>query len=131
MARIEKRDIIPIIILMVIGVRGVDTISIAEIKRSISTVVNRVAFGRERIILTSRGRPKAALVSIEDLQNLEALEKMSSLPSSRTQRKASLVMVQAVREMTLARRSGIPFSDVAEDLSRLREERDLELTDLH
>jgi len=131
LARVEKRDIILTIILMVIGVKGVDTISIAEIKRSISTVVNRVAFGRERIILTSRGRPKAALVSIEDLQNLEALEKMSSLPSSRTQRKASLVMVQAVREMTLARRSGIPFSDVAEDLSRLREERDLELTDLH
>jgi prevent-host-death family protein len=123
-------DIIPIIILMVIGVKGVDTISIAEIKHSISTVVNRVAFGRERIILTSRGRPKAALVSIEDLQNLEALERMPPFPS-RAQRKATLVMAQAVREMTLARRSGIPFSDVAEDLSRLREERDLELADLH
>ena len=66
-----------------------DTVSIAEVKRSISTIVNRVAFGRERIILTSRGRPKAALVSIDDLQKLETLETTSS-PPSRAQRKAAL-----------------------------------------
>jgi prevent-host-death family protein len=107
-----------------------DTVSIAEVKRSISTIVNRVAFGRERIVLTSRGRPKAALVSIEDLQKLETLEATSS-PPSRAQRKAALAMAQAVREMTLARRGGVPFSDVAEDLRRLREERDLELASLH
>ena len=106
-----------------------DTVGIAEIKRSISTIVNRVAYGRERIILTSRGRPKAALVSIEDLQKLEALEGTTSSPS-RTQRKAALGMAQAVREMTLARRGGVPFSDVAEDLHRLREERDRELAGL-
>ncbi len=104
-----------------------DSIGIAEIKRSISTIINRVTFGRERIILTSRGKPKAALVSIEDLQKLEAMEKTYT-PPSRAQRKAALAMAQAVREMTLARRGGIPFSNVAEDLRKLREERDLELT---
>jgi len=41
-------------------------VSIVEVKRSISAIVNRAAFGRERVILTSRGKPKAALVSIED-----------------------------------------------------------------
>jgi prevent-host-death family protein len=106
-----------------------NTISIAEIKRSISTIVNRVAFGRERIILTSRGKPKAALVSIEDLEKLEALEGIASL-APRAQRKAALAMAQAVREITVARR-GEPFADVAEDLRKLREERDLELTSLH
>ena len=105
------------------------TVGIAEIKRSISTIVNRVAFGRERIVLTSRGRPKAALVSIEDLQKLESLEK-TTFPPSRAQQKAALAMAQAVREMTLARRGGVPFSDVADDLRRLREERDLELAGL-
>jgi len=89
-----------------------------------------VAFGRERIVLTSRGKPKAALVSIEDLQKLEMLEKTTS-PPPRAQRKAALAMAQAVREMTLARRSDVPFSDVAEDLRRLREERDLELAGVH
>ena len=107
-----------------------DTVGIAEIKRNISTIVNRVAFGRQRIILTSRGRPKAALVSIEDLQKLESLDRTTSLPS-RAQQKAALAMAQAVRAMTLTRRGGIPFPDVTEDLYRLREERDLELTGLH
>jgi len=68
-----------------------NTVGIAEIKRSISTIVNRVAFGRERIVLTLRGRPKAALVSIEDLQKLEALDGITSFPS-RAQRKAALAM---------------------------------------
>ena len=105
------------------------TVGIAEIKRSISTIVNRVAFGRERIVLTSRGKPKAALVSIEDLQKLEMIDRTTSSPSQ-AQRKAALAMAQAVREMTLARRGGVPFSDVDEDLRRLREERDLELSGL-
>ena len=107
-----------------------ETVGIAEVKRSVSTIVNRVAFGRERIILTSRGKPKAALVSIEDLQKLKMLESTTA-PPSRAQRKVALAMAQAVREMTLARRGGVPFSDVAEDLRELREERDLELTGLH
>ena len=105
------------------------TVGIVEIKRSISTLVNRVAFGRERVILTSRGKPKAALLSIEDLQKLETLERITASPS-RAQRKAALAMAQAVREMTLARRGGVPFSDVAEDLRGLREERDRELAGL-
>jgi len=104
------------------------TVGIAEIKRSISTLVNRVAFGQERVILTSRGRPKAALLSLEDLRKLEALEQTTA--PSRAQRKAALAMAQAVREMTLARRGGVPFSDVAEDLCGLREERDRELAGL-
>jgi prevent-host-death family protein len=107
-----------------------ETMGIAEIKRNISTIVNRVAFGRERIILTSRGKPKAAVVSIEDLQKLKMLEATTS-SSSRAQRKAALAMAQAVREMTLARRGGVPFSDVAEDVRKLREERDLELAGLY
>ena len=106
------------------------SVGIAEIKRSISSLINRVTFGRERIVLTSRGKPKAALVSIEDLKKLEAAENVS-LHASRAQRKAALAMAQVVREMTLVRRGGVSFSDVAEDLHRLREERDIELTGLH
>jgi prevent-host-death family protein len=126
---IGNEGIIPIIIIIVSGGGYMSTVGIAEIKRNISTIVNRVAFGRERIVLTSRGRPKAALVSIEDLQKLETLESAAS-PPSRAQRKAALAMAQAVREMTLVRRDGVPFPDVAEDLHRLREERDLELAGL-
>ena len=104
-------------------------VGIAEMKRDISAIVNRVAFGRERIILASRGKPKAALVSVQDLEKLESWEKTIS-PPSRAQQKAALSLAQAVREMTLVRRGGVPFSDVADDLRNLREERDLELAGL-
>ena len=46
-------------------------VSIERAKRDISELVNRVAYGGERIVLTSRGRPKAAIVSIEDYEHLE------------------------------------------------------------
>lgn len=47
-------------------------ISIAEAKKVFSSLVNRVVYGKERVILLSRGKPKAALVSIEDLKILES-----------------------------------------------------------
>ncbi len=46
-------------------------VSIGTVKRDISKLVNQVAYGGESIVLTSRGKPKAALVSIEDLQRLQ------------------------------------------------------------
>ena len=45
-------------------------VSIGQVKRDISELVNRVAYGGERIVLTSRNKPKAVLVSIEDYQRL-------------------------------------------------------------
>jgi prevent-host-death family protein len=43
-------------------------VSIGQVKRDISELVNRVAYAGERIVLTSRGKPKAALVSVEDYE---------------------------------------------------------------
>lgn len=48
-------------------------VPIGQVKRDISEMVNRVAYGNERIVLTSRGKPKAALVSMQDYQVLESL----------------------------------------------------------
>jgi prevent-host-death family protein len=50
---------------------GETRVSIGRVKRDISDLVNRVAYGGERIVLTSRGKPKAALVSVEDYERLE------------------------------------------------------------
>ena len=54
-------------------------VSIGRVKRDISDLVNRVAYGRERIVLTSRGKPKAAIVSMDDLECLEQEEIGKSL----------------------------------------------------
>jgi len=37
-----------------------------RVKRDISELVNRVAFGGEHIVLTSRGNPKAVLIGLDD-----------------------------------------------------------------
>ena len=45
-------------------------VAIGQAKRDISELVNRVACGSERVILTSRGKPIAALVSMADYERL-------------------------------------------------------------
>lgn len=47
-------------------------VSIGLVKRDISELVNRVAYGREQVVLTSRGKPKAVLISVEDYERLRA-----------------------------------------------------------
>ncbi len=54
-------------------------ISIGRVKRDISELVNRVAYGGERIVLTSRGKPKAVLVSLEDYEMLNQLSTNANL----------------------------------------------------
>ena len=95
-------------------------VSIGQVKREISELVNRVAFGGERIILTSRGKPKAALVSIEDLQALDHTSQ------EKARRIAALARAQALGERIRAER---PAHDVdsVELLRQLREGRTDEL----
>lgn len=49
-------------------------VSISEMKNALSEILNRVAYGKERIIVASRGKPKAAVISVTDLERLEDLE---------------------------------------------------------
>jgi len=86
-------------------------------------LVNRVAFGGERIILTSRGKPKAALISIEDLQVLE------QAGQEKARRMAALERAQALGERIRAER---PAHDVdsVDVLHQLREGRTDELLGL-
>ncbi|MBI2875974.1 MAG: type II toxin-antitoxin system Phd/YefM family antitoxin [Candidatus Tectomicrobia bacterium] len=99
-------------------------IGIAEAKNALSTIVNRVAFGRERIILESRGKPKAAVISIEDLQRLESWEPEITSTAARM---SALAEARAVRQ-AIAARQGAPDSEsVVDTLHRLREERTLAL----
>ena len=53
----------------------------------LSDLINRAAYGQERIILTRRGKPVAALVPVEDVQWLEDIENESDLAAAREARK--------------------------------------------
>jgi prevent-host-death family protein len=45
-------------------------VSIGQVNRDISELLNRVCYAGECIILTSRGKPKAALINLEDYERL-------------------------------------------------------------
>lgn len=45
-----------------------------EARDNFSEVINRASFGKERIVLTRRGKDLAAVVPVEDLDLLEELE---------------------------------------------------------
>ena len=48
--------------------------STVELRENLSDAVNRAAFGKERVVLTRRGRKLAGIVPYEDVELLEALE---------------------------------------------------------
>jgi prevent-host-death family protein len=55
------------------------TISVAEAKRRFSRYLAESAYGKKRVVITKREVPVAALVSLEDLRELEQLEKRKGL----------------------------------------------------
>ncbi|MBN2388556.1 MAG: type II toxin-antitoxin system Phd/YefM family antitoxin [Anaerolineales bacterium] len=82
-------------------------VSIGQIKRDISELVNRVTYAGERIILTSRGKPKAVLINMEDYERLLRSESRTTdvqkwLAEARTlsgkiaQRRGGMVDVDAI-----------------------------------
>ena len=50
------------------------TVTTVKARESFSEVINRSAYGKERIVLTRRGKEVAAVVPVEDLKLLEKLE---------------------------------------------------------
>ena len=79
-------------------------VSIGQVKRDISELVNRVAYGGERILLTSRGKPKAVLVNLDDYARLQ-----EERGATRAERWADWVArSQALSTEILTRRDGQP-----------------------
>jgi len=52
----------------------ITTISTAEARKNFADIVNKVAYGKEPIVLTRRGHEVAALVSIEEFELLRQIE---------------------------------------------------------
>ena len=50
------------------------TISTADARKNFADIVNKVAYGKEPIVLTRRGQEIAALVSIDELELLQQIE---------------------------------------------------------
>ena len=50
------------------------TISTADARKHFADIVNKVAYGKEPIVLTRRGQEVAALVSIDEFELLQQIE---------------------------------------------------------
>ncbi len=59
-------------------------VNTVDARAQFSEIINRAAFGKERIILTRRGKEIVAMVPIEDVKLLEALEDRIDLEEART-----------------------------------------------
>ena len=80
------------------------SVSTVEARERFSEVVNRAAFGQERIVLTRRGKALAAVVPIEDLKWMEELEDQMDIEAAR-------------KSLAEAREKGtIPWEDIKAEL---------------
>lgn len=84
------------------------TVTTKEARDQLSDLVNRAAYGKERIVLTRRGKGVAALIPLDDLvaleQMLRRIEDESDLEAAR-------------KALDESRRKGtIPWEQVKEEL---------------
>ncbi|MGC9394912.1 MAG: type II toxin-antitoxin system prevent-host-death family antitoxin [Anaerolineae bacterium] len=104
------------------------SVTLTEFKQNLGELVNRAAYGNLRIELVSRGKAKAALISVEDLRRLEVLEQTQNQQQLYVQRqRAVLDEARILRERM--EEAGVE-TDSATILSELREERTDELMGL-
>ena len=55
-----------------------------EARAQFADLINRVAYGKERVILTRRGRRLAAIIPLDQLEQLQAAEDRAARKPRRT-----------------------------------------------
>jgi len=73
-------------------------------RQNFSELINRVAYGKDRVLLTRRSRPLVAVVPIEDIALLEAMEDRDDFKAARA----------ALREVK--RKGTIPWARMKKEL---------------
>ena len=58
-------------------------IAMIDARKDLADILNRAAYGKERVVLTRRGKDVAAIVPIDDLNILEAIEDHMDLAESK------------------------------------------------
>lgn len=81
-----------------------EAITTVAARRNFSDLINRVAYGKDRVVLTRRNRPLAAVVPIEDMALLEEIEDREDLKAARA----------ALREVK--RKGTIPWTQIKKKL---------------
>ena len=58
-------------------------VAVSKAREDLADMLNRVAYGHERVLIERRGKNLAALVPVEDLELLELLEDKADLAAAR------------------------------------------------
>jgi len=99
-------------------------VSMTALRQNLGDLVNRAAYGGERIVLVSRGEPRAVIIGINELRWLEQLS--AGEATQPDQYAQTLATARRLREQIQQWQEahGIEPGDSVEDLRQLREERD-------
>ena len=87
------------------------TISAMNLREQIGDILNRVSYAGERFIVERRGKPVAAIVSVDELEHLEHMELEREVEMMR------LAKIAAAREGV------VPFEALVEQYEALHGER--------
>src|SRR3989344_8636414 len=99
-------------------------VSVSDAKQRLSELINHVAYGRRRIVIASRGRPKAALITIDDLNQLK---EKTARGSDLHERKAALKRADTLYKKLHQKKKILP--DPVKMLRNLRDHHDDEYFD--
>ena len=81
-----------------------EAITTAVARKNFSDLINRVAYGKDRVLLTRHNRPVAAVVPIEDIELIEEVEDREDLKAARA----------AMRD--LRRHGTVPWTRIKKEL---------------
>ena len=103
-------------------------IKAAELHQRVGDVLAQIRYTGERVIIERRGKPVAAIISMEDLERLQASSNQASPTGeyrkrTRQEQLATLERASAVRRLIAAERKGEPLPDSAKIIRQMREER--------
>ncbi len=81
-------------------------LTVTKAREGLAEMLNRVAYGRERVVIERRGKNLAALVPVEDLDLLEMMEDKIDLDAAR----------KALSEVKAKGGKLIPWKDIKKKL---------------
>jgi len=78
-------------------------LAVADARRDLSDILNRVVYSGERVILTRHGKDIAAIISSKDLEALEKIEDMVDV-------------TEAEKRLSEGRKDAIPYEAIRKEM---------------
>lgn len=105
-------------------------VTMTELRQDLGHLVNRAAYGGDRIVLVAHGQPKAAIVGFDELARLKELEDTAAAEHEDARQALTLADWFGERIRSWQASHGAEPEDSVEILGRLREARNDELSGL-